>query len=134
MLNVVVSSKILLHEPAFYIPVCSDPSSFNSKNTNKTSSTMMTKTNKINSNKVVPLNLNNQTIYFPMVTTEWCLVASTNREYKAITSSKEGVHAFILKDGISWAPVLRCPESKMAISIKLWCDTKITCSDPSKCW
>jgi len=228
----VVSSKVFLHEPAFSTPVCSDPSSFSSRNTSKNAFTITTTINNNNNNKnknnnnnivdytnedianlvlenqikdhtlekitdpyravlirriifnqklsslsptidddtndenkhknnlkntnplmnlpfehsldynrvhgancetvvgyiplpvgmVGPITLNNQTIYFPMATTEGCLVASTNRGCKAITSSSKGAQAFILKDGISRAPVLRCPDSKMAATIKLWCD------------
>ena len=59
MVDVVVSSKILLHEPTFWIPVCSDPSTFDSKNTNTTSSIMMTKTNNNNNNNN---NKNNKNI------------------------------------------------------------------------
>ncbi|GKY90582.1 hypothetical protein MPSEU_000031900 [Mayamaea pseudoterrestris] len=70
---------------------------------------------------VGPLTLNDETVYIPMATTEGCLVASTNRGVKAITSCG-GAHAQIVKDGITRAPCLRMKSAMEAASLKLWCE------------
>jgi hydroxymethylglutaryl-CoA reductase (NADPH) len=70
---------------------------------------------------VGPLSLNNETVYVPMATTEGCLVASTNRGAKAITSGS-GAHAVIVRDGITRAPCVRMQSAVEAAALKLWCE------------
>jgi len=70
---------------------------------------------------VGPLTLNNETVYFPMATTEGCLVASTNRGCKAI-SQGSGAHSTILRDGITRAPCVRMNSAREAAQLKLWID------------
>lgn len=70
---------------------------------------------------VGPITLNGESVYIPMATTEGCLVASTNRGCKAI-SSGEGAFSMILKDGITRAPCLRMRNAREAAMLKLWCE------------
>ena len=70
---------------------------------------------------VGPITLNGESVYIPMATTEGCLVASTNRGCKAI-SSGEGAFSMILKDGITRAPCLRMKNAREAAMLKLWCE------------
>lgn len=70
---------------------------------------------------VGPITLNGESVYIPMATTEGCLVASTNRGCKAI-SSGTGAHSFILRDGITRAPCLRMSSASEAAALKLWCE------------
>lgn len=70
---------------------------------------------------VGPITLNGESVYIPMATTEGCLVASTNRGCKAI-SSGSGAHSVILRDGITRAPCLRMGSAMEAASLKLWCE------------
>jgi len=70
---------------------------------------------------VGPITLNGESVYIPMATTEGCLVASTNRGCKAI-SSGSGAYSIILKDGITRAPCLRMRTAREAAALKLWCD------------
>lgn len=69
---------------------------------------------------VGPLTLNGQTVYIPMATTEGCLVASTNRGCKAITSGS-GATSSIVRDGITRAPCLRMKSAKEAADLAIWC-------------
>ena len=71
---------------------------------------------------VGPITLNGESVYIPMATTEGCLVASTNRGCKAITSGGSGAHSVILRDGITRAPCLRMRSATEAASVKLWCE------------
>mmetsp|Transcript_11281 Transcript_11281/g.8282 ORF Transcript_11281/g.8282 Transcript_11281/m.8282 type:complete len:588 (-) Transcript_11281:772-2535(-) len=68
---------------------------------------------------VGPLVLNGEPIYIPMATTEGCLVASTNRGCKAL-STAGGVSAIVLKDAITRAPCVRMPSAMRAAALKLW--------------
>jgi len=70
---------------------------------------------------VGPLTLNGESVYFPMATTEGCLVASTQRGCKAISCGKLGARAQITKDGITRAPCVRMASAMEAASLKLWC-------------
>jgi len=70
---------------------------------------------------VGPLTLNGESVYFPMATTEGCLVASTQRGCKAISSGELGARAQITKDGITRAPCVRMASAMEAASLKLWC-------------
>lgn len=71
---------------------------------------------------VGPMTINNETIYFPMATTEGCLVASTQRGAKAITQGG-GASACIVRDGITRAPCVRMRSAMEAASLKIWCET-----------
>eukprot|EP00934_Nitzschia_sp_Nitz4_P003859 Nitzschia sp. Nitz4//scaffold111_size72815//67337//69346//NITZ4_005802-RA/size72815-snap-gene-0.104-mRNA-1//1//CDS//3329533216//3849//frame0 len=70
---------------------------------------------------VGPMTLNNESIYFPMATTEGCLVASANRGAKAI-SQGGGAFARIVRDGITRAPCVRMGSAMEAADLKLWCE------------
>jgi hydroxymethylglutaryl-CoA reductase (NADPH) len=70
---------------------------------------------------VGPLTLNDESVYFPMATTEGCLVASTNRGCKAITQGS-GAISTITRDGITRAPCVRLPSAKDAAELKIWCE------------
>lgn len=69
---------------------------------------------------VGPLTLNGESCYIPMATTEGCLVASTQRGAKAISSTPDGATCVILKDGITRAPCLRLPSAKQAAELAKW--------------
>ena len=64
-----------------------------------------------------PILLNNKEYYLPMATTEGTLVASTSRGAKAIRESG-GCYATVIKDSITRAPIIKCPDLREAISIK----------------
>eukprot|EP00526_Cylindrotheca_closterium_P004866 CAMPEP_0113648764 /NCGR_PEP_ID=MMETSP0017_2-20120614/25888_1 /TAXON_ID=2856 /ORGANISM="Cylindrotheca closterium" /LENGTH=629 /DNA_ID=CAMNT_0000561049 /DNA_START=314 /DNA_END=2203 /DNA_ORIENTATION=+ /assembly_acc=CAM_ASM_000147 len=70
---------------------------------------------------VGPLTLNGESVYFPMATTEGCLVASTQRGAKAISQGTLGAQALIVKDGITRAPCVRMASAMEAAQLKLWC-------------
>ncbi|CAJ1965581.1 unnamed protein product [Cylindrotheca closterium] len=70
---------------------------------------------------VGPLTLNGESVYFPMATTEGCLVASTQRGAKAISQGTLGAQAMIVKDGITRAPCVRMATAMEAAQLKLWC-------------
>ena len=72
---------------------------------------------------VGPITLNNETVYFPMATTEGCLVASTNRGCKAITQGS-GAMSTIMKDGITRAPCVQFKTAREAAELKLWCEER----------
>ncbi|XP_071696096.1 3-hydroxy-3-methylglutaryl-coenzyme A reductase 3-like [Rutidosis leptorrhynchoides] len=64
-----------------------------------------------------PLLLNGSEFSVPMATTEGCLVASTNRGFKAIYVSG-GATCIVLKDGMTRAPVVRFGSAKRAAELK----------------
>lgn len=66
-----------------------------------------------------PLLLDGDEYTIPMATTEGCLVASTNRGCKAIYASG-GATSYILKDGMSRAPIVRFPSAKQASQLKFF--------------
>jgi len=68
---------------------------------------------------VGPLTLNDETVYIPMATTEGCLVASTNRGCKAITSGG-GATSSLLRDGITRAPCLQFKSAARAAQAMKW--------------
>lgn len=70
---------------------------------------------------VGPLTLNGESIYFPMATTEGCLVASTQRGAKAISQGILGAQAQVVKDGITRAPCVRMASAMEAAQLKVWC-------------
>lgn len=72
-----------------------------------------------------PVRVNNENIFFPMATTEGCLVASTNRGCKAIMESN-GCVSFVVSDGMTRAPCIRFPCAKMAIECKSWLEQEDT--------
>jgi hydroxymethylglutaryl-CoA reductase (NADPH) len=67
-----------------------------------------------------PLLLNDELVYIPMATTEGCLVASTNRGCKAISTGGVGAASTILRDGITRAPCLQFSSARRAAQAKLW--------------
>lgn len=68
-----------------------------------------------------PILLNDKEYYLPMATTEGTLVASTSRGAKAITESG-GCYATVIKDSITRAPIIKCPDLSEVISIKKYCE------------
>lgn len=66
-----------------------------------------------------PLLLNGATYQVPMATVEGCLIASTRRGCKAITSSG-GASAAVLRQGMTRAPVLLLPSAMRAAQLKAW--------------
>uniref|UniRef100_A0A0D9XF62 3-hydroxy-3-methylglutaryl coenzyme A reductase n=1 Tax=Leersia perrieri TaxID=77586 RepID=A0A0D9XF62_9ORYZ len=64
-----------------------------------------------------PLLLDGERFYVPMATTEGCLVASTNRGFKAIAESG-GATSVVLQDGMTRAPVARFPSARRAAELK----------------
>ncbi|KAI6652870.1 3-hydroxy-3-methylglutaryl-Coenzyme A reductase [Oopsacas minuta] len=66
-----------------------------------------------------PLLMDGISYYIPMSTTEGCLVASTNRGCRALTSAG-GVKSCVTNDGMSRGPVVRFPSAVRAAEIKNW--------------
>ncbi|KAI3732255.1 hypothetical protein L1987_63458 [Smallanthus sonchifolius] len=66
-----------------------------------------------------PMLLDGKELYVPMATTEGCLVASTNRGFKAIYVSG-GATGVLLKDGMTRAPVVRFGSAKRAAELKFF--------------
>lgn len=66
-----------------------------------------------------PMLLDGLEFYVPMATTEGCLVASTNRGFKAIYVSG-GATSVLLKDGMTRAPVVRFGTAKRAAELKFF--------------
>ncbi|GJQ14045.1 hypothetical protein GpartN1_g5836.t1 [Galdieria partita] len=72
-----------------------------------------------------PVRVNDENVFFPMATTEGCLVASTNRGCKAIMES-QGCVSFVVSDGMTRAPCIRFPCARMAIECKIWLEQEDT--------
>ncbi|KAL4573006.1 hypothetical protein LXL04_019799 [Taraxacum kok-saghyz] len=66
-----------------------------------------------------PLLLDGKEFSVPMATTEGCLVASTNRGFKAIHVSG-GATSILLKDGMTRAPVVRFATARRAADLKFF--------------
>nr|ABJ16394.1 3-hydroxy-3-methylglutaryl-coenzyme A reductase [Ligularia fischeri] len=66
-----------------------------------------------------PMLLDGNEFSVPMATTEGCLVASTNRGFKAIYLSG-GATSVLLKDGMTRAPVVRFGTAKRASDLKFF--------------
>ncbi|KAL4573007.1 hypothetical protein LXL04_019800 [Taraxacum kok-saghyz] len=66
-----------------------------------------------------PLLLDGKEFSVPMATTEGCLVASTNRGFKAIHISG-GATSILLKDGMTRAPVVRFATARRAADLKFF--------------
>nr|AYJ77182.1 3-hydroxy-3-methylglutaryl coenzyme A reductase [Dysphania schraderiana] len=66
-----------------------------------------------------PLLLDGCEYTVPMATTEGCLVASTNRGFKAIYASG-GAASFVLKDAMTRAPIVRFTSAKRAAEFKFF--------------
>eukprot|EP00049_Salpingoeca_infusionum_P014958 m.286924 g.286924 ORF g.286924 m.286924 type:complete len:543 (-) comp15784_c3_seq1:821-2449(-) len=71
---------------------------------------------------VGPVNINGEVFQVPMATTEGALLASTNRGCNAITKSG-GAHSYILKNGMTRAPLVRVPSAAYATELKKWIET-----------
>ncbi|XP_065351954.1 3-hydroxy-3-methylglutaryl-coenzyme A reductase isoform X1 [Cloeon dipterum] len=67
---------------------------------------------------VGPLNLDDDSYYVPMATTEGCLVASTHRGCKAVLSC--GVSSRVVADGMTRGPVVRFPSMTSASEAMHW--------------
>lgn len=70
---------------------------------------------------VGPLLLDNEPVRIPMATTEGALVASTNRGCRAIAQSG-GAFSVITQNGMTRAPLIRCPSVAEAAALKAWVD------------
>ena len=70
---------------------------------------------------VGPLVIDGASAFVPMATTEGCLVASTNRGCKAI-SSAGGATTVVTRDGMTRAPVLAMPSCARAAALAQWCE------------
>ena len=68
---------------------------------------------------VGPLVIDGTSTMLPMATTEGCLVASTNRGCKAI-SSAGGAATVLTRDGMTRAPVLAMPTCGRAAALAAW--------------
>ena len=68
-----------------------------------------------------PLLVDGKEYHVPLATTEGALIASTTRGCKAITASG-GASTFVLKDGITRAPVLQVPSARVGAEIKEFVD------------
>lgn len=66
-----------------------------------------------------PMLLDGNEFTVPMATTEGCLVASTNRGFKAIFVSG-GATSVLLKDGMTRAPVVRFATARRAADLKFF--------------
>lgn len=66
-----------------------------------------------------PMLLDGKEFSVPMATTEGCLVASTNRGFKAIYVSG-GATSVLLKDGMTRAPVVRFGTARRAADLKIF--------------
>lgn len=63
-----------------------------------------------------PLLVNGKEFHVPMATTEGALIASAQRGARALSASG-GVSSFVMADGITRAPVLRAPNTAVAVKI-----------------
>ena len=72
-----------------------------------------------------PLLLDGKEFSVPMATTEGCLVASTNRGFKAIHISG-GATSILLKDGMTRAPVVRFATARRAADLKFFLENRST--------
>jgi hydroxymethylglutaryl-CoA reductase (NADPH) len=70
---------------------------------------------------VGPLVIDGTSTMLPMATTEGCLVASTNRGCKAI-SSAGGAATVLTRDGMTRAPVIKLPSCGRAAQLCAWCE------------
>lgn len=68
-----------------------------------------------------PMLLDGKTVYFPMATTEGCLIASTSRGCRAI-SEAGGATTVLINNGITRAPLVRLPTIVEASALKAWLD------------
>lgn len=71
-----------------------------------------------------PLLLDGKEFSVPMATTEGCLVASTNRGFKAIAACG-GATSVLLKDGMTRAPVVRFGTAKRAADLKFFLENPL---------
>jgi len=66
-----------------------------------------------------PMLLDGKQVYFPMATTEGCLIASTSRGCRAITQAG-GATSVLINSGITRAPLVRLPSIVEAAKLKAW--------------
>lgn len=74
---------------------------------------------------VGPLLLNDKNYFIPFATTEGTLVASTTRGCRALSSGK-GVKSYVVKDGMTRAPVLQCKSLQQGIEISQYCEANFS--------
>jgi len=65
-----------------------------------------------------PLLLDGKTYQVPMATTEGCLIASTNRGCRALSTN--GIRSTLVADGMSRGPVVKFPSAVLAGQAMLW--------------
>lgn len=70
-----------------------------------------------------PLLLDGKKFEVPLATTEGCLVASTNRGCRAL-AAEGGIRSYLLGNGMTRGPVLRCLSAGKASEIKLWIENQ----------
>ncbi|KAF9164257.1 3-hydroxy-3-methylglutaryl-coenzyme A (HMG-CoA) reductase isozyme [Actinomortierella ambigua] len=68
-----------------------------------------------------PFNVDGESLYLPMATTEGCLVASTSRGCKAINAGG-GATTVLLADGMTRGPCVEFPSVESAGRCKRWLD------------
>lgn len=71
-----------------------------------------------------PMLLDGKDTYFPMATTEGCLIASTSRGCRAITQAG-GATSVLINNGITRAPLVRLPSITQAAQLKAWIEHPI---------
>lgn len=65
-----------------------------------------------------PLNLDGEKLFVPLATSEGCLVASTNRGFRAVLGC--GIKSRVTSDGMTRAPVVRLPNIERAYALMQW--------------
>lgn len=70
-----------------------------------------------------PLNLDGESIYLPLATTEGCLVASLNRGCSALSSC--GVKSIVVADGMTRGPAVRLPTIARAHEVMQWIEENL---------
>jgi len=65
-----------------------------------------------------PLKLDDQIYHVPMATTEGCLLASTNRGFRALF--QQGIKSRVVADGMTRAPVVRFTSAIECSAAKIW--------------
>ncbi|CCW68165.1 unnamed protein product [Phytomonas sp. Hart1] len=73
-----------------------------------------------------PLLLDGKEVALPMATTEGALIASTHRGARAISESG-GCSTFLLKEGMTRAPVVEVDSLKEAAEVYKFCEKKFDC-------
>ncbi|XP_074321697.1 3-hydroxy-3-methylglutaryl-coenzyme A reductase 1-like [Silene latifolia] len=80
-----------------------------------------------------PLLLNGSEFMVPLATTEGCVVATVNRGCKAIYGSG-GATSYVLKDGMTRAPVVRFPCVERAVQLKFFLEDPLNFDTFDNCF